>query len=238
MDCSKMIFQNCKAVLFDLDNTLIVRRLALQKLSCYVNRFYFSDRTAEEQQSIANIFGECFESGYADLRECFAVFQQRTGWTHQAGYRDFKTMWDFYYPYCTCREPDAACVLELPRKGYRIAVLTNGTPVLQQGKVDVAGFRDWFEFVIATGEIGPDKPDPFPFRYVAEKMGLAPEEIVYVGDYPPNDIEAPRRVGMHTVWFSAYATWDDRFARADAEIASLKELPLLFPDLHADVFAN
>ncbi len=26
-----------------------------------------------------------------------------------------------------------------------------------------------------------------------------------MGDYPPNDIDAPRRVGMHTVWFSAYA---------------------------------
>ncbi len=41
-----------------------------------------------------------------------------------------------------------------------------------------------------------------------------------LGDYPPNDIDAPRKVGMHTVWFSAYAEWDDRFARAEAEISS------------------
>ena len=52
-----------------------------------------------------------------------------------------------------------------------------------------------------------------------------------MGDYPPNDIDAPRRVGMQTVWFSKYADWDDRFARADAEISSLSELKELFPAL-------
>lgn len=223
-----MKFESVKAVLFDLDNTLVVRRMTLQKLAHYVNRFYFRDRP-DEHDRIAAIFGECFESGYADLRECFAAFQARTGWRHPADYREFQSMWDFYYPFCTCREPNAACVLDLKRMGYRIGILTNGTAVLQQGKVDVVGFRDWFEFVIATREVGPDKPDPSPFRYVANMMGLRPEEIVYVGDYPPNDIEAPRRIGMHTIWFSAYAEWDDRFKRAEAEISSLTQLTSLFP---------
>ena len=225
-----MRFEHCKAILFDLDNTLIVRRMTLQKLAHYVNRFYFSDRPAEHE-TIARIFGECFQSGYTDLQDCFTEFQLRTGWRHGADYAEFLSMWNFYYPYCTCREPNAESVRELSRMGYRLGILTNGPAVLQQGKVDVAGIRDWFEFVLATGEIGPDKPDPYPFRYVIDKMGLAPQEIVYVGDYPPNDIEAPRRVGMHTVWFSAYAEWDDRFDRAEAEIASLRELPALFPDL-------
>ncbi len=57
------------------------------------------------------------------------------------------------------------------RKGYRIGILTNGTAVLQQGKVDVVGFRDWFEFVIATREIGPDKPDPYPFPVCSGSNG-------------------------------------------------------------------
>ena len=223
-----MMFEDVKAVVFDLDNTLVVRRMTLRKLAYYVNRFYFQDRP-EEHERIAAIFCKCFASGYTDLKDCFAVFQARTGWRHKADYTEFQSMWDFYYPYCTCCEPDAASVLAVKQKGYRIGILTNGTAVLQQGKVDVAGFRDWFEFVIATREIGPDKPDLYPFRYVAKLMGLRPQEIVYVGDYPPNDIEAPRRAGMHTVWFSAYAEWDDRFKRAEAEISSLTELPSLFP---------
>ncbi len=162
-----MMFEGIQAVLFDLDNTLVVRRMTLQKLSYYVNRFYFHDRP-EEHEKIAAIFGECFASGYTDLRDCFAEFQARTGWRHKADYQEFQSMWDFYYPYCTCREPNVECVLDVKRKGYRIGILTNGTAVLQQGKVDVVGFRDWFEFVIATREIGPDKPDLYPFRYVAD----------------------------------------------------------------------
>ena len=223
-------FEGIKAVLFDLDNTLIVRRLTLRKLAQYVNRFYFADRP-DEHEWIADVFWDCFSSGYDELEDCFAAFQRRVGWTHKADCKEFLDFWFFYYPFCTTMEPNAEAVRELTRKGYRIGILTNGPAVLQQGKVDVVGFRDWFEFILATGEVGPEKPDPYPFRYVMDKMGLRPEEIVYVGDYPPNDIEAPRKLGMHTVWFSAYADWDDRYERAEAEISSLLELPALFPDL-------
>ena len=99
----------------------------------------------------------------------------------------------------------------------------------------MAGFRDWFEFVIATREIGPDKPDLFSFCYVAEMMELRLEEIAYVGDHPENDVDASRRAGMRPVWFSAYAQWDDRFARAEAEIGSLTELSKLFPGRYIDI---
>ena len=227
-----MKFEGIRAVLFDLDNTLVVRRLTLRKMSAYINRFYFRDRP-EDHEAVADLFWECFESGYADLHRCFDRFRRRTRWTHPAGYREFRAMWDFYYPFCTCPEPNAASVRKLSGMGYRIGILTNGTSVLQQGKVDVVGFRDWFEFVIATQEIGPEKPDPESFRRVAARMGLSPSEIVYVGDHPENDVEAPRRAGMHTVWFSAYAKWDDRFAPAEAEITSLPSLIDLFPDLNA-----
>ena len=226
-----MKFEGVKAVLFDLDNTLVVRRMTLSKMSRYINRFYFRDRSDREKERIAGLFWDCFESGYTDLRDCFENFKRCTNWDHPAGYREFRAMWDFYYPFCTCMEPDAAVVRELPAMGYRIGILTNGTAVLQQGKVDVVGFRDWFEFVTATGEIGPDKPDPACVILTARRMGLSPEEIVYVGDHPENDVEAPRRVGMHTVWFSAYSKWDPRFAPAEVEIDSLRRLPALFPPI-------
>lgn len=224
------MFENVKAVLFDLDNTLIVRRLALQKLAHYVNRFYFRNR-ADEHDEIAGIFCECFKSGYDDLRVCFENFTIKTSFPQAVDYKEFKTMWDFYYPFCTCADPNVKAVLELKNKGYRIGILTNGTAVLQQGKVDVVGFRDWFEFVIATREIGPDKPDLFSFRYVMDMMKLTSDDIVYVGDHSRNDIDAPRRVGMRTVWYGAYMDWDPAYERADAEIFSLTELPGLFPAL-------
>lgn len=221
------MFEGVRAVVFDLDNTLVVRRMTLRRMTQYINRFYFSERPAEHEK-IASLFCECFRSGYTDLRECYEEFRRRSAWDHKADFRKFRAMWDFYYPFCTCREPDAEIVLTLRDRGYRIGILTNGTSVLQQGKVDVVGFRDWFEFVIATEEIGVDKPDPFPFRFIARKMGLREDEIVYVGDHPENDIEAARLAGLHTIWFSAYAGWDERFRRAELEITALPQLLELF----------
>jgi putative hydrolase of the HAD superfamily len=59
----------------------------------------------------------------------------------------------------------------------------------------------FFELIVVAGEGGiPAKPDPLPFRICLEKMGIAPEEAVYVGDDWRIDVLGSEAVGMHPVW--------------------------------------
>lgn len=220
-------FEQVKAIMFDLDNTLIVRRRTLEKLAQYVTRFYFPEEPLRHELIEAQ-FCEAFISGYDRRRECFEQFRAQSGLPDTVCYDDFFEMWSFYYPYCTVREPSAKAVLELKRRGYDVSILTNGPSVMQNAKIDVAGIRDWFSTIVVTGEIGVEKPDPRAFWIACEKTGFSPEETAYVGDYDRNDIAGARSAGMPTIWFSAYMQWNDAIPRADAEIDSLWKLLDIF----------
>ena len=58
--------------------------------------------------------------------------------------------------------------------------------------------------LIITDELGGEqfrKPCDIAFRILQNRWRLAPEEIVYVGDNPDKDFQAPDQLGMRSVYF-------------------------------------
>lgn len=220
-------FAGVKAVMFDLDNTLIVRRHALEKLSRHVAGFYFPNEP-ERWDSVGKLFVECFINGYDKNRECFENFKKLSIMNEKIGYDDFWEFWNFFYPYCTVRESSAEAVLELRARGYDVSILTNGKFVMQNSKIECAGIRDWFSHIITTQELGVEKPDVKAFAKACAIIGYEPREVAYVGDYAVNDIAGAHAASMPTVWFSAYNEWVEPIPRADAEIGSLWQLLDIF----------
>jgi putative hydrolase of the HAD superfamily len=101
--------------------------------------------------------------------------------------------------------PEAQAVLAgLQRRGYRLALITNAQGQKVEGQHRLGHYPDlerFFEAIVVAGEGGiPAKPDPTPFRICLEKMGIAPEEAVYVGDDWRIDVRGSEAVGMHPVW--------------------------------------
>ncbi|GAA3314664.1 hypothetical protein GCM10020331_007770 [Ectobacillus funiculus] len=47
---------------------------------------------------------------------------------------------------------------------------------------------------------GLKKPQAEIFLRALERLDVSPEESVYVGDHPENDVIAARNVGMNAVW--------------------------------------
>ena len=65
------------------------------------------------------------------------------------------------------------------------------------------GLGAWFDATTTSEEARSCKPDPGIFRLALEKAGgLAPEEVVFVGDSPPHDVAGARPLGMTTVWIT------------------------------------
>jgi putative hydrolase of the HAD superfamily len=92
------------------------------------------------------------------------------------------------------------CLVELARR-YQLALITDGSPERQRSKLEGLGLADLFNIVVISDEIAPDarKPDPRPFRIAAERLGLAPARIVYLGDNPLKDFLGARRAGLGSV---------------------------------------
>ena len=70
------------------------------------------------------------------------------------------------------------------------------------------------------------KPHPLPFYEVINELGVKPEESVYVGDNPFDDVLGAKSVGMGTVWINRNKrTRPENLPEPDYEIAGLDYLP-------------
>ncbi|MDQ2871516.1 MAG: HAD family hydrolase [Candidatus Eremiobacteraeota bacterium] len=80
------------------------------------------------------------------------------------------------------------------------ALLTNGWSPLQQRKAACIGFDGP---VIASADIGVQKPDADAFEALAQTLGCPRESIAYVGDNAEADIGGAIHAGLCGVWFDA-----------------------------------
>ncbi len=60
------------------------------------------------------------------------------------------------------------------------------------------GLEDCFDSVIISGEVGIKKPDPAIFSYGLKQTGLAPRDVVYVGD-TQEDVAGAIAAGIHPI---------------------------------------
>lgn len=118
---------------------------------------------------------------------------------------------------------------ELRGTGYKLLLLTNGSPDLQQEKLDgVPELAPYFDEIVISGDFGEGKPSPRLFQHAMDKLGISAQEGIMVGDKLTTDIQGANGVGMASVWINrnrAERTGDNV---PTYEIASLKEIiPLL-----------
>jgi epoxide hydrolase-like predicted phosphatase len=103
------------------------------------------------------------------------------------------------------------------RPRYKTGLLSNaweGTRI--DAPVRGFTFLDAFDETVFSWEVRLRKPDPRIYRLLLERLGVQPQEAVFVDDFMKN-IEGAKEVGMHTVWFKG---------REDA-VRQLRELRVL-----------
>lgn len=105
-------------------------------------------------------------------------------------------LWDWY-----CGELDVALYAYadlMRRNGYRVGILSNSFDGARREEQRRFGFSDAFDPLVYSHEVGLAKPDPRIFSLAAQRIGLAPDEIVFVDDLVAN-VEAARACGLHAV---------------------------------------
>lgn len=61
---------------------------------------------------------------------------------------------------------------------------------------------DRFDVQVWSCQLGIVKPDPAIYRYTFDKLGIRPEEMLFIDDLRPN-IEAARALGIQAIQFSS-----------------------------------
>jgi 2-phosphoglycolate phosphatase len=83
----------------------------------------------------------------------------------------------------------------LDRRGYQMAIATNKPSYFARDILKALEIDHLFVEVLGPNDVERPKPDPEMIEIIIMRIGLSPEEIVYVGDMPL-DVEVGRRAGV------------------------------------------
>ena len=131
---------------------------------------------------------ERLETGQAREAEFEAAFAALLG---VAPERLIDRLFGFMVP----DEAMVAGVLAARRAGVRTAMLSNSWG---EDRYDRDQLERLFDAWVISGEVGVRKPDPAIYALAAERLGLPPQECVFVDDLPGN-LKPARALGMATV---------------------------------------
>ncbi|HKN48498.1 MAG TPA: HAD-IA family hydrolase [Candidatus Polarisedimenticolia bacterium] len=84
---------------------------------------------------------------------------------------------------------------ELDRRGYRMGIATNKPSYFARDILKALEMEHLFAEVLGPNDVERPKPDPEMLEIIMMRIGLAPDEVVYVGDMLL-DIEVARRAGV------------------------------------------
>lgn len=123
--------------------------------------------------------------------------------------------------------PGAARALEALSR-YPLAVCTNKPRVTTERVLAALDLAHRFRAVVAGDDLPVQKPDPAPILHIAERLGIAPPELVVIGD-GAQDVAAGRAAKAHTVGVRGGIQGDARLIDAEPEVLldDLSELPEL-----------
>ncbi len=112
--------------------------------------------------------------------------------------------------------------------GLKIGLLTNAAHPMWMRDRELAplGLLEYFDVRLTAGDVGKIKPHPLPFQVTMRQLDVAPHEAIYIGDRAYDDVMGAQGAGMRAVWVrrpATSATLTDG-VRPNAVIDSLSEL--------------
>jgi putative hydrolase of the HAD superfamily len=210
------VLSRARAVLFDLDDTLIdfsgnieaswlaalesaraplggvdpaVAHAAIDRVS----RWYWSDpdRHREGRRDLRAASADIVRMGLGDIGVSASLDMCRAI-AHD--YRDRRDE--------GLRIADGAHELleGLRRRGTALALVTNGAAADQRAKIERFDLAPYFDHIQIEGEFGEGKPHPTVYQHALVSVGAPPSNCWFVGDHLEWDVAAPMRHGMHAIW--------------------------------------
>lgn len=115
-------------------------------------------------------------------------------------------------------------VLDYLAEKYPLAVITNGNVEVSKIKLD-----NYFQFSLRGGPDGRSKPFSDMFHLASLQLGIAPENILHIGDNLITDVAGAINHGMQACWLNVVGL--DIFQQSDASVlpnVEIRQLSALY----------
>ena len=215
-----------KAVIFDLDNTLVdfmnMKRRAIEgaiPAMCDSGL----NLTATEASKIID---EIYDEKGMEYQRVFDIFLQRV-----LKKVDYKILSAGIVAYRRAREaaltpyPHVYPTLnKLLKMGIKMGILSDAPTKEAWLRLAYLNFHHIVDAVVTSEDTGKSKPAPEPFMEILKRLEVTPEESLMVGDWAERDIVGAKNVGMKTAFAKYGDTFDTQTHDADYELNDVSEI--------------
>jgi putative hydrolase of the HAD superfamily len=215
-----------KAVIFDLDNTLVdFMAMKRQAIDAAIHAMIDAglnlspDEVKERIDTIYKERGMEFQNVFDQL--LYDVFNKVDLKILSAGiiaYRRAREAALVPYPHVYMT------LMELLKRGLLLAVVSDAPGREAWLRLCYLNFHHIFHGVVTFDDTGERKPNPGPFRKALELLGVKANEALMVGDWAERDMVGAANIGIKTVFARYGDTFGTVETHADYEIADVKEL--------------
>ncbi len=215
-----------KAVLFDLDDTLLDRDDAVEKLFFIMLEKCYEDIGDSLKREMLQEFKDYDKRSYGQkdktkvLEALFDSFPPK----YRIPNNDILAFWNQHFPYCFSVNQDRLNILNRLKSQVKVAIITNGTIHRQKAKIRSTNLHHYFDTIIISDEVGISKPDKRIFELALNKINVQPEDTLFVGDDLERDISGCQTANIKGVWFNPLRIKNDTEIKPFAEIDSFDRL--------------
>jgi HAD superfamily hydrolase (TIGR02253 family) len=215
-----------KAVIFDLDNTLVdfmlMKKQSIDAAISAMRDAGLMLRPEEIRERIDQIYNERgieFQSVFDELlyRE-FSKIDYKILSAGVIAYRRAREAALVSYPHVTMT------LIELSKMQLQLGVVSDAPGKEAWLRLCYLNFHHLFDAVVTFDDTGKRKPSPEPFRKVLEMLHIEPAEALMVGDWAERDVVGAAQVGMKTVFARYGNTFGTEISHADYDIDDITQV--------------
>jgi putative hydrolase of the HAD superfamily len=227
-----------RAVFFDLDDTLITHKEALERALASVYPNYPELGAAYDLQGLIGAWKESLRWDYKNLPgDKLTEHQRRLGRIRKIWGPVKSNLSDAFclrvaaeylqvYQENWNLHEDVPAMLD-DFAGVRMGVVTNGYVTQQNQKLCQLRVDGHFRTVVTSEEAGVGKPAPAIFQLACQRLEVQTSDAAYVGDLLETDALGAQNAGLTGIWLNRTDEHDERSSQVPT-IRSLAALKTLF----------
>lgn len=215
-----------KALIFDLDNTLVDFLLLKRRaVDAAVLAMIDAGLEIDYNEAVKKI-NEIYDREGIEYQQVFDHFLKEV-----YGKIDYKIISAGVVAYRKAREAALKpypkvfpSLIELIKMGLKLAVVSDAPAKEAWLRLSYINFHHLFDVVITFDDSHERKPSPVPFNMALKKLNLRADECLMIGDWAERDMVGARAVGMKTVFARYGDTFNTVNPESDYDINSISEL--------------
>jgi putative hydrolase of the HAD superfamily len=215
-----------KAVIFDLDNTLVDFMKMKQRAIDEAIPAMIDAGLKLSFEEANKIIDEIYKEKGIEYQQVFDMFLQRT-----LKKIDYKILSAGIVAYRKAREaalipyPHVYPTLhQLVKMGLKLGILSDAPVKEAWLRLAYLNFHHIFDVVVTFEDTGFRKPNSAPFKFILEKLNILAKEALMVGDWAERDIVGASQMGMKTAFAKYGDTFNTKIHGADYELNDISEL--------------